>query len=399
MSAAQRRVSISNYFNFDEFDNSYLYPSSSSSAFSSPEFEEMTGMSKFAELSTPPSSFFHAHVLSSSDTSDSGSEAGSSFSMNESSDLDMQLMKFHAACDEDANITASMSLYVFSFFFASRFFTNVFDRSQSLDLTYPDYPAYPQHAPESFYGGMNDAPAFAENPEQQPQCYETIPEDSDGLNVLPISLSLSPRSARYQRRSFSFTVKEDEEYHDDAGENSDGSDEYVPCSFSARKRFSSVRQSTVTSRRETSRAERSEATKPYSRRVRAPPGPRNKQSQRSLAPHKVSTLKSENDDETLVCPECGWTQSTARSPDFNRHLLTHNRPPSEDQSQGWWCKGVLASDAHLHDIPEGTEGYVFNGQERIGGCLQTFSRRDALKRHLDNEKIHCSGRPCWAAYD
>jgi hypothetical protein len=36
------------------------------------------------------------------------------------------------------------------------------------------------------------------------------------------------------------------------------------------------------------------------------------------------------------------------------------------------------------------------GQERIGGCMQTFSRRDALKRHLDNAHVVCVGRPCEA---
>ena len=31
--------------------------------------------------------------------------------------------------------------------------------------------------------------------------------------------------------------------------------------------------------------------------------------------------------------------------------------------------------------------YVFGGQLMIGGCMRTFTRRDALKRHVDNPNI------------
>ena len=35
--------------------------------------------------------------------------------------------------------------------------------------------------------------------------------------------------------------------------------------------------------------------------------------------------------------------------------------------------------------------YDFRGQLMIGGCMKTFARRDALKRHVDNPKIPCVG--------
>ncbi|KAF4577387.1 hypothetical protein EYR36_005375 [Pleurotus pulmonarius] len=93
------------------------------------------------------------------------------------------------------------------------------------------------------------------------------------------------------------------------------------------------------------------------------------------------------DDLSFKCSECGWVQHNKRLPDFKRHLRTHTRPDDRDQSRGWWCKGVLASSIPgFHG-----EAYEFNGELRFGGCLRTFSRRDALKRHLDNRNVCCLG--------
>ena len=35
--------------------------------------------------------------------------------------------------------------------------------------------------------------------------------------------------------------------------------------------------------------------------------------------------------------------------------------------------------------------YVFRDRLMIGGCMKTFSRRDSLKRHVDNPKSPCVG--------
>lgn len=86
-------------------------------------------------------------------------------------------------------------------------------------------------------------------------------------------------------------------------------------------------------------------------------------------------------------------------PDFKRHLKTHLRPDDKDQTQGWWCKGVLLEDAAEHGLPKSLKPFLFADQWRVGGCERTFSRRDALKRHLDNENVGCVGRPCDASED
>jgi hypothetical protein len=128
------------------------------------------------------------------------------------------------------------------------------------------------------------------------------------------------------------------------------------------------------------------------KRARVPPPSRNKQATSAAVIELAATSK----DPTFICPECGWNQTNQRLPDFRRHLLTHTRS-SEDADKGWWCKGVLVKDAAQHGIPKTAEQYLFRDKWRVGGCLRTFSRRDALKRHLDNSNVSCVGRPCEAA--
>ena len=160
----------------------------------------------------------------------------------------------------------------------------------------------------------------------------------------------------------------------DQGESDqDTDDDYVPTSRSSgpkRRRISSRLPTHNSSPRNTIKSSSSNAQKRLSRNKRANP---------------VVAIETCNSiDLNLVCPECGWKQINKRLPDFKRHLRTHTRPDEGDQSQGWWCKGVLLKDAHGFNIPKGAESFKFLGQERIGGCMRTFSRRDALKRHLDN---------------
>ena len=100
------------------------------------------------------------------------------------------------------------------------------------------------------------------------------------------------------------------------------------------------------------------------------------------------------------CPVagCGRKQKNGRIPDLKRHILTHGHWLKPDK---WTCCGVPTENAHLYGIeiePGMTEEELievgacrFKGKLMIGGCLRSFARRDALKRHIDNEKLPCIG--------
>ena len=100
------------------------------------------------------------------------------------------------------------------------------------------------------------------------------------------------------------------------------------------------------------------------------------------------------------CPVvgCVYEQYNHRVPELKRHAETHDRWMDPEK---WICRGVGMDVAHLYDvgIEEGMSeeecvqagAYVYRGQLMIGGCMETFSRRDALKRHVDNPRIECIG--------
>ncbi|KAK6991628.1 hypothetical protein R3P38DRAFT_2563822 [Favolaschia claudopus] len=87
---------------------------------------------------------------------------------------------------------------------------------------------------------------------------------------------------------------------------------------------------------------------------------------------------------------CGYVQRNRRMPDFRRHLNTHTRTFEDNAQRGWQCKRVLRSEGRKWGIAADVPSYVLMDEERVGGCLKTFSRKDALKRHLDNSSL-CVG--------
>ena len=107
-----------------------------------------------------------------------------------------------------------------------------------------------------------------------------------------------------------------------------------------------------------------------------------------------------NKSSEFQCPVagCDHTQKNRRISDLKRHVATHDRWIEPGK---WTCCGIEMERAHFYgqgiivgmskeeQIVAGA--YEFKGKLMIGGCLNTFARRDALKRHVDNPKISCVG--------
>ncbi|KAH9926586.1 uncharacterized protein BXZ73DRAFT_19208, partial [Epithele typhae] len=77
------------------------------------------------------------------------------------------------------------------------------------------------------------------------------------------------------------------------------------------------------------------------------------------------------------CPHCNYTSH--RKPDLRRHVDTHT---GGSTPMRWICGGVPLAEARKRGINvERMHVYLLDGQERVGGCLKAFSRRDAMLRH------------------
>lgn len=101
---------------------------------------------------------------------------------------------------------------------------------------------------------------------------------------------------------------------------------------------------------------------------------------------QAATPLSIEDMKNFTCDLCGYVQRNKRKPDFKRHLQTHNRGSQKDEP--WVCCGVLENSL---DAPRMGTPTMYKGYRLVGGCFKVFSRRDALKRHLDNQNICCKG--------
>ena len=72
---------------------------------------------------------------------------------------------------------------------------------------------------------------------------------------------------------------------------------------------------------------------------------------------------------------------------MKRHIDTHF--PSK-----WFCSGVPADQADCFALdPAAARMCDKLGMRMVGGCGQTFSRKDAYQRHLKLNRGRCKGDP------
>jgi len=109
--------------------------------------------------------------------------------------------------------------------------------------------------------------------------------------------------------------------------------------------------------------------------------------EQSSAPIDVEHMLGSSNRWKCPHPHCNYVQRNRRMPDFKRHLQTHTRFLEPEK---WICCGIPVAEATL-DVIASSEPTNFGGETMVGGCWKVFSRRDALKRHLDNRNIPCKG--------
>ncbi|KAF8842190.1 hypothetical protein BDN67DRAFT_1001828 [Paxillus ammoniavirescens] len=173
---------------------------------------------------------------------------------------------------------------------------------------------------------------------------------------------------------------------DDAHAESDGDateDEYLPSpTLNPGKRRRYPRSATAApSSSAPSRKRKVENVAPPAKRPRHSPLPRNAQAALGVVPGSAAK-------NPWACPYCKWVQRNHRTPDLKRHIRTHTRLQRPAQ---WVCCGVPLKDAENYVLPEDAKSLVWEGKTMVGGCGKEFSRRDALKRHLNNDHITCIG--------
>ena len=93
------------------------------------------------------------------------------------------------------------------------------------------------------------------------------------------------------------------------------------------------------------------------------------------------------------CPYCTYTQKSKRKPDFDRHVRTHI-----SGAPGYVCCGLPLAAARKAGVPAALcdAAEAERGADAfVGGCGETFGRKDTYRRHLRNvrQKGRCFGNP------
>lgn len=111
---------------------------------------------------------------------------------------------------------------------------------------------------------------------------------------------------------------------------------------------------------------------------------------RRTKPRNIQTSYSFHELEAMIakgsrrCPvdDCSFTPASGKRDDLVRHIKTH----CEDKGEEWVCCGVPLSSAPSRRVAGTCKPFEYGGQMRVGGCLLSFSRKDALGRHVRDSK-------------
>lgn len=170
----------------------------------------------------------------------------------------------------------------------------------------------------------------------------------------------------------------------------DSDDEYVPTPPLRPLKRRRSQEPTASSFRSTvpvassSRASSSAAARPTKRR------------KSSLEESSAAENWTASDYERWSCPHCNYIQWKKRTADFERHQATHI---SRAGKPLFVCQGVRLEHASAckKPIPTDKRGIPVEheGVMRVGGCFRSFTRSDALKRHLEKTAF---GEKCVTDY-
>ncbi|KAF8644416.1 hypothetical protein AX16_008476 [Volvariella volvacea WC 439] len=204
----------------------------------------------------------------------------------------------------------------------------------------------------------------------------------------PLEIRLRKQKAQYKSEAH-FDSEDDYDDPKDKDYAPQSESYYKPPSVSpSKRRVSSERQRTSSPSSPSTILPASRGiTSPLKGDIRQPPS-RNKP-----AEHDATYQGASNTNAARLldwtCQECGWVQWNMRMPDFKRHLRSHCRAQNEAEGRIHICSGIPDDpDMRLeYEVPEEEEAWdMGEGRWRVAGCMRTFSRRDALRRHVCRSK-------------
>ncbi|EMD39924.1 hypothetical protein CERSUDRAFT_122066, partial [Gelatoporia subvermispora B] len=109
----------------------------------------------------------------------------------------------------------------------------------------------------------------------------------------------------------------------------------------------------------------------------------------SIRPRNTQVAATRTDTHAGQCPHCDYVQTNGRAPDLARHIASHL---AGQDPMKWVCCGVPLAHARAYGVRmgPGAEVNMYEGVPMVGGCWRTFTRRDALGRHLRQQEC-CVG--------